>query len=121
MSLLLDLQTYSNIPFTHLFSAEMFGSYKPAPGVYLGATRRLGLLPDQCIMVAAHLNDLMAAKQNGLQTIYVERPGEEDWSEQQVAAAKQEGWVDIWVSLSDGGHGFVTVAKQLGVDVADAD
>lgn len=69
-------------------------------------------------MVAAHLNDLKAAKENGLQTIYVERPGEEDWNEDEVESAKREGWVDLWVSAQDGSNGFVTVAEKFGIDIA---
>jgi 2-haloacid dehalogenase len=120
LSLLGDLRTFSNIPFTHLFSAELFGTYKPSPRVYLGAAEKLNLPPSECVMVAAHLNDLKAAKSNGLQTIYVERVGEEDWDEEEVEKAKQEGWVDLWVSGKDGSKGFITVAEKLGVDVTDA-
>jgi 2-haloacid dehalogenase len=67
-------------------------------------------------MVAAHLNDLKAAKQNGLQTIYVERPGEEAWDKEQVERARQEGWVDLWISQGHGNMGFVTVAEKLGIE-----
>lgn len=69
-------------------------------------------------MVAAHLNDLQAAKSNGLKTIFVERPREEGWSADEVEKAKQDGWVDIWVSHGDGNRGFITVASRLGVDVS---
>lgn len=71
-------------------------------------------------MVAAHLNDLKAAKANGLQTIYVERPGEEDWGEDEVAKARREGWVDLWISSKDSGKGFIAVAEKLGIDITDA-
>jgi 2-haloacid dehalogenase len=120
LSLLGDLRTFSNIPFTHLFSAELFGTYKPSSKVYLGAAEKLKLPASECVMVAAHLNDLKAAKENGLQTIYVERAGEEEWDKDQVERAKQEGWVDLWVSSKDGSKGFVTVAEKLGIDVTDA-
>lgn len=120
LSLLGDLRTFSNIPFTHLFSAELFGTYKPSPRVYLGAAEKLNLPPKECVMVAAHLNDLQAAKQNGLQTIYVERPGEEDWNTDEVEKARQAGWVDLWISAKDGSKGFITVAERLGIDVTDA-
>jgi 2-haloacid dehalogenase len=97
----------------------MFGTYKPSPKVYLGAAEKLGIPPKECAMVAAHLNDLKAAKSNGLQTIYVERPDEEDWSEAEVQSARQEGWVDVWISIEDGSKGFITVAEKLGIDVAE--
>jgi 2-haloacid dehalogenase len=66
-------------------------------------------------MVAAHLPDLKAAKDNGLQTIYVQRRDEEDWSKDEVERARREGWVDLWVSLEEGSNGFVTVAEKLGI------
>ena len=75
--MLSDLKAHGNLNFTYLLSAEMFGSYKPSPKVYLGAAEKLSLQPSECAMVAAHLDDLKAAKSHGLQTIYVERLGEE--------------------------------------------
>ena len=74
LSLLNDLKANTKLEFTHVFSTEEFGSYKPNPAVYLGAVEKLGLIPTDCAMVAAHLGDLQAAKACGLQTIYVERP-----------------------------------------------
>src|ERR1700712_3460669 len=78
-SLLHDLQIYTNLGFTRLFSAEDFGTFKPNKAVYLGAAEKLGVPPSQCFMVAAHLADLKAAKGCGYRTVYVERPMEEGW------------------------------------------
>ncbi|EDU44605.1 Haloacid dehalogenase [Pyrenophora tritici-repentis] len=111
-----DLREHSKIPFTQIFSAELFGTYKPSPAVYLGAVEKLGLQPNDCVMVAAHLPDLKAAKENGLRTVYVERAGEEDWSEEQIDEAREAGWVDIWVG-EGGNRGFITMAERLGIDV----
>jgi 2-haloacid dehalogenase len=115
-SLLTDLNDHGEIGFTHIFSAELFGSYKPNPKVYLGAVEKLGLEPNQCAMVAAHLSDLRAAKDNGLRTVYVERANEEDLSAEEAEMVRKEGWVDVWVSLEEGG-GFLTVAAKLGVEI----
>lgn len=115
MELLNDLKDHGSMGFTHIFSADMFKSYKPSPKVYLGAVERLGLEPQQCAMVAAHLGDLKAAKSNGLRAIYVERPLEEDWDPKEVEEARKEGWVDVWVPQDQ--EGFVTLAKELGVGV----
>ena len=115
LSLLNDLHVYAKIDFTHVFSAELFGSYKPSPKVYLGAVEKLGLKPFECAMVASHLSDLKAAKSNGLQAIYVERPSEEDWSDELVENARTEGWVDLWIPT--GQEGFVTMAERLRVEV----
>jgi 2-haloacid dehalogenase len=112
-SLLNDLKFHAKLDFTHIFSAEDFGSYKPSPTVYWGAAEKLGLAPSDCAMVAAHLGDLMAAKACGFQTIYVERPREEDWPAEKVQKAKDEGTINIWVSDEEGG--FVAVAEKLGI------
>lgn len=115
LSLLGDLKVFAQMDFTHLFSAEMFGSYKPSPTVYLGAVEKLGVRPVECAMVAAHLNDLKAAKACGLQTVYVERPLEEDWTAEQVENARKEGWVDLWIPADK--EGFIAMAEELGIQV----
>jgi len=119
LSLLDDLRVYAKMDFTHVFSAELFGSYKPSPKVYLGAVEKLGLKPNECAMVACHLSDLMAAKSNGLQAIYVERPLEEDWNHEQVENAHTEEWVDLWVPASQ--QGFITMAEKLGIEIDQKD
>ncbi|KUI74280.1 (S)-2-haloacid dehalogenase 1 [Cytospora mali] len=110
-SLLADLDSSGGLGFSRLLSAEDFGAYKPDPKVYLGAAERLGVRPGEVAMVAAHLNDLDAARQLGLRTIYVERAGEEDWSvdDERYRAAKE--WVDLWIGLDE--EGFVEVARRL--------
>lgn len=113
LSLLNDLKIYAKLDFTQIFSAEEFGSYKPSRTVYLGAAQKLGLPTKDCAMVAAHLGDLMAAKACGFQTVYVERPLEEDWSTEKIQKAKEEGGIDIWVSADQ--DGFLTVAGKLGI------
>ncbi|KAK4917266.1 hypothetical protein LTR49_014887 [Elasticomyces elasticus] len=105
LTLLNDMCKYGKMEFTHIYSAEMFQSYKPSPKVYLGAAEKMGLKPEECVMVAAHLDDLKAAKANGFRTIYVERPLEERRPE-----LKEEGFVDIWVE--QGENGFITAAQK---------
>ena len=85
--------------------------------MYSGAVEKLGLRPGECAMVAAHLGDLDAARRCGLQTVYVERAGEEGWSEEEVGGAKKDGWVDMWVRLdeTDSGGGILEVARRLKV------
>ncbi|KAF2402297.1 haloacid dehalogenase [Trichodelitschia bisporula] len=115
LSLLQDLKKHANLDFTHVFSAELFNSYKPSPAVYLGAAEKLGCAPAECVMVAAHLADLKAAKACGFRTVYVERPLEEDWDAHGVRDAHLQGFVDVWVSVDE--DGFVAVARKLGIDV----
>ncbi|KUJ06288.1 HAD-like protein [Mollisia scopiformis] len=45
--LLEDLVARSNIPFTHIYSADMFRSFKPNPKVYLGAAEKMGVKPEE--------------------------------------------------------------------------
>lgn len=101
------MAAHSKMPFRHILSAEMFNSYKPNPTVYLGAAERLGLKPEECGMVAAHLGDLEAAQKCGFKTIYVERPEEEGDGH----LREKEGLVDVWVKMDE--EGFVVVAERL--------
>ena len=68
-------------------------------------------------MVAAHLDDLKAAKSHGMQVVYVERLGEEKWSTEEIEKARSDGWVDIWVGPRLDNGGFLEVAQKLGLEV----
>jgi len=110
-SLLSDLNDFGDLGFKRIVSAADFKAYKPHPDVYLGAARALGLRPDQVAMVAAHLGDLKTAASNGMRTIYVERPAEEEWEAEETRQARE--WVDVWVTHAEGG--FLEAARRLGL------
>jgi 2-haloacid dehalogenase len=114
VKLLEDLRGHNSLPFKHLTSAEHFGAYKPSPEVYHGAARRFGFDSSQCCLVAAHLEDLQAAKRCGFQTIYLERHLEEAWDSEDVARAREDGIVDVWIPL--GGSGLIEVARHFGLE-----
>jgi 2-haloacid dehalogenase len=76
VALLIDLARHAGLPFDMVFSAEVFGHYKPDAEVYLGACRLLSLEPHQVMLCAAHNNDLAAARSHGLSTAFVARPTE---------------------------------------------
>ena len=76
LALLVDLARRAGLPWDAVFSADLFGHYKPDAEVYDGAVRLLGLAPGQVMMVAAHTYDLAAARGRGLRTAYVHRPDE---------------------------------------------
>ena len=76
VSLLVDMAKRAGLPWDAVLSAELFGHYKPDAEVYDGAARLLGLAPEQVLMVAAHVDDLAAARRRGLRTAYVYRPHE---------------------------------------------
>ncbi|KAJ5743165.1 hypothetical protein N7533_010267 [Penicillium manginii] len=113
VKLLEDLQRHNSLPFKHITSAEHFGAYKPSPEAYNGAARRFGFENSQCCLVAAHLEDLQAAKKCGFRTIYLERELEEAWDTEGVARAREEGVVDHWIDV--GGSGLIEVAKYFDI------
>ncbi|MEK6210101.1 MAG: haloacid dehalogenase type II [Pseudomonadota bacterium] len=76
MSLLVDMARNAGLPWDCVLSAELFRHYKPDPEAYLGAAALLGLQPSEVLMVAAHKDDLQAAKRCGLRTAFVRRPME---------------------------------------------
>lgn len=76
LGLLTDMAKHAGLPWDCVLGAEVFQAYKPDPRVYLGAAGVFDAAPGEVMMVAAHHDDLAAARANGLQTAYVERPHE---------------------------------------------
>jgi 2-haloacid dehalogenase len=76
ISLMVDLARRNSLPWDAILGAETAGDYKPKPRVYLAACAALDLPPGDCMMVAAHTNDLLAAAQCGLRTGHIARPNE---------------------------------------------
>ncbi|MGY1794090.1 haloacid dehalogenase type II [Geodermatophilus sp. SYSU D00525] len=71
-----DLARRAGLPWDAVLGAEVVGRYKPDPEVYDSAVRLLALPPSEVLMVAAHVDDLAAARARGLRTAYVHRPAE---------------------------------------------
>lgn len=76
IALMTRLARHAGLPWDCILGAEIAQDYKPKPGVYLAACRALRLPPDQVMMVAAHNDDLVAARAAGLQTAFIPRPTE---------------------------------------------
>ena len=76
IGLLTDMAKAAGLPWDCILSAEVFRKYKPDPDTYLGVARVFDLVPEQVMLVAAHQNDLAAARECGLNTAYIERPME---------------------------------------------
>ncbi|HEX6704742.1 MAG TPA: haloacid dehalogenase type II [Albitalea sp.] len=74
LGLLTNMAKRAGLPWDCVLSAEVFKAYKPDPAVYLGAARVFDLDPARAMLVAAHHDDLAAARACGLQTAYIERP-----------------------------------------------
>ena len=74
IGLLTNMAKHAGLPWDCILSAEVFGKYKPNPATYLGVARIFDVVPEQVMMVAAHQDDLAAARALGLRTAYIERP-----------------------------------------------
>ena len=109
VSLLTDMAKYAGLPWDCILSAELFAHYKPDPEVYQGAARLLGPAPAQVMMVAAHVDDLIAARKVGLRTALVTRPLE--YGPKRKADTAQDGAGIADFVASD----FMDLATQLGV------
>lgn len=76
VALLLDMAKQAGLPWDAILGAEVAGHYKPQPEAYTAAARLLSLSPGQCMMVAAHNDDLAAASALGFRTAFIVRPTE---------------------------------------------
>ena len=76
ISLMVDLARRYGLPWDAILGAEVAGDYKPKARVYLAAAGAFDLVPQECMMVAAHSNDLAAAAACGLRTAHIARPNE---------------------------------------------
>ena len=106
VALLVNMAKNAGLPWDCVMSAELFSHYKPDPEVYEGAARMLDLPREQVMMVAAHTNDLRAARAAGLATAYVHRPLEHGPGSKPEVVAQG----DFDVVASD----FLDLARRIG-------
>ena len=76
IALIVNMAKFSNLNWDVVLGAEVIGHYKPEPKAYLKACNALDLKTEECLMVAAHDDDLKAASIQGMKTAYVHRPFE---------------------------------------------
>jgi len=76
VSLLTDVAKHAALPWDLIIGADLSKHYKPDREVYLTAASLLELPPANIMMVAAHQDDLRAAKGIGFKTAFVRRPKE---------------------------------------------
>jgi 2-haloacid dehalogenase len=75
-ALLTRLLKDEGLAFDAIISAQNALGYKPDPLVYRTAAELLDLPPERVLMVACHGWDIDGARNAGLRTAFVERPGE---------------------------------------------
>ena len=76
VALIVEMAKRAGLPWDLVLGAEIVEHYKPDAEVYDSAPRLLALPPGEVLMVAAHVEDLSAARGRGLRTAYVHRPQE---------------------------------------------
>jgi 2-haloacid dehalogenase len=109
VALLTDLAKFGALPWDCILSAELFRHYKPDPQVYLGAAALLDVAPQRLMMVAAHKDDLHAARGCGLRTAFVRRPLEfgrgarPDLTEEPAFDVNADDFLDLAEQLGAGG------------------
>ncbi len=96
----------AGLPWDAVLGAEPARHYKPQPEAYLMTADFLGLAPQQCMLVAAHNHDLVAASECGYSTAFVARPTEYGPNQSNDLTAEH----DFDVIASD----FVDLAEKLG-------
>ena len=74
LGLLTRMAKHAGLAWDCILSAEVFRAYKPDPRTYLGVAEVFDVRPEEVLMVAAHHDDLEAARNCGLATAYIERP-----------------------------------------------
>ena len=106
VALLVNMARNAGLPWDAILGAEVARHYKPQPESYLVTAELLGLAPHECMMVAAHNGDLVAAAALGFRTAFVPRPTEYGPDQQTDLQAEHD--FDII------GESFMDLAAQLG-------
>lgn len=76
VALMVNLARHAGLAWDVILGAEVAHAYKPDAAAYDRAAELLDLKPGECMMVAAHPNDLRAAAGRGFRTAFVPRPAE---------------------------------------------
>jgi 2-haloacid dehalogenase len=106
VALLVNMARRAALPWDVILGAEVARAYKPMPQAYLTTADLLGLQPIQCMMVAAHNDDLKAASALGFRTAFVGRPTEH--GPKQTRDLRAEHAFDVVAS------DFLDLADRLG-------
>ena len=106
VALLVNMAKRAGLPWDAILGAEVARRYKPQPEAYLTTADLLGLAPGECMMVAAHNDDLAAAAALGFRTAFVRRPAEHGPGQSRDLRAEH----DFDIVADD----FVKLAEALG-------
>ena len=74
--LMIDIAKRAGIPWDAILGGEVVRAYKPDPEAYIRTVDVLDMRPEEVGLIAAHNDDLAAARACGLKTVFVARPTE---------------------------------------------
>jgi 2-haloacid dehalogenase len=106
VALMVNMAKHAGLPWDAILGAEVARAYKPASEAYDRTAEFLGLHPGECMMVAAHNGDLVAARSRGFCTAFVSRPLEHGPNKTRDLKAEH----DFDLIAED----FIDLAKKLG-------
>lgn len=106
VALMVNMAKRAGLPWDVILGAEVCRAYKPMPEAYLRAADLLGLAPEECMMTAAHNDDLKAAAAQGFRTAFVPRPTE--YGPGQTKDLTADPSIDV------AAENFVALADKLG-------
>lgn len=90
IAMMTRLARHGGLSWDCILGADIARDYKPRPGVYRACCDALRLATSEVMMVAAHNDDLAAARAAGLMTAFVPRPGEHGAGQTTDLAADQD-------------------------------
>jgi len=76
VALMTSLAKSSGLPWDVILGSDLVQHYKPDREMYLSAPFYLDLKPEEVLMCAAHVSDLLSARSCGLRTAFIHRPDE---------------------------------------------
>lgn len=97
---MMNLARFGGLPWDVIVGAEIAQTYKPRPETYLRSLEAVGLPSERAAMVAAHNDDLAAARALGLRTVFIRRP-QEHGPEQATDLEPADDWDVVADSLID--------------------
>ncbi|GAA1041338.1 haloacid dehalogenase type II [Virgisporangium ochraceum] len=103
VGLLARMARHAGLPWDVVIGSDVTRRYKPQPEAYLRAVTLLELEPAQVMLVAAHNDDLAAARAVGLATAFVPRPTEHGPA-QTTDLAPGSDWDVVAADLVDLAH-----------------
>ncbi|MBB5515664.1 2-haloacid dehalogenase [Rubricella aquisinus] len=100
IAMMTRLARHGGLVWDAIVGADIARDYKPKPEVYHASARALGLAPSEVMMIAAHNDDLAAARDAGLSTGFFPRPTEHGPDQSTDLTAEQD-WDVVAHDLKD--------------------